>query len=64
MPMEETDIPCPVCEKNLTDVDGMLECQNAGDDGWHFVFFDPSMFTGGSHMNWEAWAKYHVGSSR
>lgn len=28
MPMQDTDIPCPDCDNYLTDVDGMLECQD------------------------------------
>lgn len=28
MGFNETDILCPICQFPLTDVDGMLECQN------------------------------------
>lgn len=59
MPMFETSIDCPVCEKPLTDVDGMLECQNDWPD-WHFVYLPGETYA----FNFEAWIKYHVGSSR
>jgi len=44
MPMEETNIPCPVCHYFLTDVDGLLECQNPEAKVWHVNFFssDPN----------------------
>lgn len=42
--MEETEIPCPICGYFLTDVDGMLECQNPDATMWHVIFFstDPT----------------------
>jgi len=47
-----TDIPvaCPVCGRPLTDVDGMIECQN-GREG-HFVWG-----YGKPYFNFKAWSK-------
>lgn len=60
MPMFETETPCPICRKPLTDVDGMLECQNDPTD-WHFTYIDGN---GLSHFNFEAWSKMTFGSKR
>jgi len=37
LPMEITDIKCPFCARYLTDVDGMLECQEGcgASDYWN-----------------------------
>jgi hypothetical protein len=57
MPMYETDILCPICQYPLTDVDGMLDCQNPKYDkeSGHFVYFD----TGDEEnfFNFKAWGK-------
>lgn len=40
MPIE--DIPetkCPVCDGILTDMDGLIECQNSRVNEWHFFYF-------------------------
>lgn len=58
MPMFETKVPCPICEKPLTDVDGMLECQN--DDDWHFAWC-PGFI---AQMNFDEWATHRLGSNR
>jgi hypothetical protein len=39
MGFDETEIPCPICGYFLTDVDGMLECENPNAKMWHVVFF-------------------------
>ena len=57
MPMTETELLCPICRKPLTDVDGMLECQNVeyGKE-WHFTYY-PTNYGGIDRFNFEEWIK-------
>ena len=49
--MYDTDILCPICQLQLTDIDGMLECQNK-QNITHFVWG-----YGKPYFNFKVWSE-------
>jgi hypothetical protein len=50
MPMEDINIGCPVCGRPLTDVDGLIECQNTKEGHFSWGYGKP-------YFNFTAWSK-------
>ena len=50
MPMEDINIGCPVCGRPLTDLDGLLECQNTNVSHFRIGYGEP-------YFNFSEWSK-------
>ena len=48
--MQDVNIACPICGRPLTDVDGMLECQNTKEGHFTIGYGEP-------YFNFKAWSK-------